>query len=471
MKLPHKLLSLSLLALLGTSAHAQSYTVTDLGTLGGQYGSGSALNNAGQVTGTYYSPSAGGYFSVLTGAAGAAPIKAFGLYSNGHAVNSSGQVAGQFTNASLHSHAFLSGVQGTGPLKDLGALGGDFSFGIAVNTRGQVVGTSRLSFGNAEHAFLSGPNGGPLQDIGTLGGAYSFGTGVNDLGQVAGTSFLAATTPQGYTIEHAFLSGPNGAAPLKDLGTLGGLQSTAAKVNARGQVTGNAGTLTNQHAFLSGPNGAIPLKDLGTLAGDYSTGDDVNAAGMVVGASSYLGSTGQYDTHAFLYANGAMTDLNSFVDPASGITLTEAIGVTDSGYILASGTTNGQTATFLLTPGSLGPVNAGPRLIVTASASPADANGFRQISIIVTNNGAIYADQLRITGITLGGAPPPAGDIHNTLPTIPNLLTPGSSETKIVVYQPAASVTRAILTVAGDYLDPTTNGTGHFGSSIRLALP
>ena len=423
------------------------------------------------MTGTYYSPTDGGYFSVLTGAAGAAPIKAFGLYSNGHAVNSSGQVAGQFTNASLHSHAFLSGVQGTGSLKDLGSLGGDFSYGLGVNTSGQVVGTSLLSFGNVDHAFLSGPNGGVLKDLGTLGGAYSYGDGVNDSGQVSGTSDIAATTPQGYSISHAFLSGPNGG-PLTDLGTLGGSYSNGRKVNSHGQVTGSAATATGAvHAFLSGPNGARPLQDLGALDGVASVGDDVNAAGQVVGASSYVGSTGQYDTHAFLYANGAMTDLNSFVDPATGITLTEAIGITDSGYILASGNTNGQTATYLLKPSTLGPVNAGPRLIVTASASPADANGFRQISITVTNNGAIYADQVRITGITLGGATPPAGDIHNTLPTIPNLLTPGSSETKIVVYQPAASVTRAILTVAGDYLDPTTNGTGHFGSSIRLSLP
>jgi hypothetical protein len=117
------------------------------------------------------------------------------------------------------------------------------------------------------------------------------------------------------------------------------------------------------------------------------------------------------------------------------------------------------------------PVNAGPNLVVTARASSADASGFRQISITVTNNGAKDADFVEITGITLNGAAPPSGDIHNTLPTIKNLLTPGASETKIVVYQPSAGTTRAILSVGGDYIDPTTGGLGHFGSSTRLALP
>ena len=117
------------------------------------------------------------------------------------------------------------------------------------------------------------------------------------------------------------------------------------------------------------------------------------------------------------------------------------------------------------------PVNVGPKLSVTASSSPADANGFRQISVTVTNNGTVNADFVEITGITLDGAAPPAGDIHNTLPTTKNLLPPGASETKIVVYQPSPGTNRAVLSAGGDYIDPTTNGTGHFGGSVRLTLP
>ena len=474
MKLCHNLLALALLALTA-SAHAQSYTVTDLGALLGTSNSlfGAALNNAGQVTGSYYSPTAGGVYSILTGPAGASPIKSLNPNSSARAVNSLGQVAGQF-----NSHAFLSGVQGNGPLKDLGALNnGNYSFALGVNTRGQVVGTSWLygdySGNNTSHAFLSGPNGTrPLKDLGTLGGRYSYGVGVNDSGQVAGASDTAAESASGYTLTHAFLSGPNGGT-LTDLGTLGGNYSEGHKVNAHGQVTGYADTATGTHAFLSGPNGARPLKDLGALANDSSTGDDVNTAGVVVGASSYPGSTGQYDTHAFVYASGVMTDLNNFVDLTSGIVLTEATAISDTGYIVASGTINGQSDTFLLTPSVLAiPVNLGPKIVVSAVASAVtDSSGTRSIAVTVTNNGATYADQLRITGISVNGATPPSGYIQNVLPTIPNLLTPGVSETDNVIYQTGTGLTRAVVTVGGDYIDPTTGGTGHFSGSVRIALP
>jgi probable HAF family extracellular repeat protein len=59
-----------------------------------------------------------------------------------------------------------------------------------------------------------------LRDLGTLGGLDSFGQAVNASGQVAGDS----TTAGGET--HAFLSGPGGG-PLTDLGTLGGVSSLA----------------------------------------------------------------------------------------------------------------------------------------------------------------------------------------------------------------------------------------------------
>ena len=55
MKLLQKLSLLTLLPLvLGTAAQAQSYSVRDLETLGGLYGTVTGLNNSGQVVGTVY---------------------------------------------------------------------------------------------------------------------------------------------------------------------------------------------------------------------------------------------------------------------------------------------------------------------------------------------------------------------------------------------------------------------------------
>ena len=53
----------------------------------------------------------------------------------------------------------------------------------------------------------------------------------------------------------------------------------------------------------------------------------------------------------FLYSNGAMTDLNSLIDPHSGWTLETATAINDQGQIVGWGTNAvGQTEAFLLSP-------------------------------------------------------------------------------------------------------------------------
>jgi hypothetical protein len=57
------------------------------------------------------------------------------------------------------------------------------------------------------------------------------------------------------------------------------------------------------------------------------------------------------DDHAFLYRNGAMTDLNNFIDPALGVTLLYAQAVSDTGYIVALGRNAAlQGGVYVLTP-------------------------------------------------------------------------------------------------------------------------
>jgi probable HAF family extracellular repeat protein len=134
---------------------------------------------------------------------------------------------------------------------------------------------------------------------------------------------------------------------LKDLGTLGGTYSIAYAVNASGQVAGGAQGGPNGGGFLTGPDGGPPLKDLGTLGGDFSQGLAVNASGQVVGASS----TADFQIHAFLYSGGRMLDLNGLVAPGSGLTLIDARGISDNGYITGVGQTpGGSQHAFLLSP-------------------------------------------------------------------------------------------------------------------------
>ena len=122
------------------------------------------------------------------------------------------------------------------------------------------------------------------------------------------------------------------------------------------------------------------------------------------------------------------------------------------------------------------PVNNGPKITVTAFASvPLDTAGTRHILINLTNSGGMSADQLQVTGVLLNGStpiPPPIGDIHNVLPTIPNLLTPGVTQVAEFVYTVPTGLTRVPLKVSGTYLDPVTHGTATFSATIRsLSLP
>ncbi len=72
---------------------------------------------------------------------------------------------------------------------------------------------------------------------------------------------------------------------VTDLGTLGGRESRAYAVNARGDVCGEAATAAGPvHAFLW-TAGAAALRDLGTLGGPVSRAYGLNDQGWVVGES------------------------------------------------------------------------------------------------------------------------------------------------------------------------------------------
>ena len=135
---------------------------------------------------------------------------------------------------------------------------------------------------------------------------------------------------------------------MKNLGTLGGDWSEAWGINDNGFITGQAYIPGNvgAHVFLSKKGAA--MTDLGTLAGPYSTGFAISRTGVIVGESTYAG--GGTNTHAFIYKNGKMKDVNRLVAPNSGWVFTTASGINDAGQIVGSGTHGGQQHGFLLTP-------------------------------------------------------------------------------------------------------------------------
>src|SRR5215472_8266845 len=143
------------------AAAATTYTITDLGSLGGGATHGLAINASGQVTGDSISSQ-----QVQV----PCPVQQYGGAKK------------CFTNP---DDAF---EWSNGTMTDLGTLGGNYSQGVAINGSGEVVGSSAGKSSGTGGAFLS--NGHGMHQLSPPAVAY----GINDSGQVVGqcrnTQFL-----------------------------------------------------------------------------------------------------------------------------------------------------------------------------------------------------------------------------------------------------------------------------------------
>jgi probable HAF family extracellular repeat protein len=236
----------------------------------------SNIDASGASNGFLYS---GGVMSGLAG----------GPYMGANGINNSGTIVGSMvvsTPDDSYRHAYtLSG----GTLTDLGTLPyGDGSVAIAINSHGDVVGAAANMFNGApnwpEDPFVY--HDGVMTGLGNLGGPWSAARSINDLGQVVG--YLGVDS-----------------------------------------LPGNPGELYPTAAFLYG-NGEMHM--LGGLSPDWSSlAADINNLGQVVGSAGLDG-----DSHAFMYENGQMIDLNTLIDPASGWTITGAEAINDVQQIAAN---------------------------------------------------------------------------------------------------------------------------------------
>ena len=250
------------------------------------------------------------------------------MASSASGINADGAVAGTtyFEGSAQATLWTMAGAAG------LGTLGGADSYATDVSAAGVVVGGASTPSG-AVHAYAYD---GTMRDLGTLGGgSWSAAYAINSSGQVVGygdagggafSAFLWTTT--------------DGMTPL---GTLGGRSSYAMDISDAGTVVGHSLVSSGYaHAFL---HDGSRLKDLGTLGGNNSFAYGVNNSGQVVGYS-YLQGTDA--THAFLYSDGLLLDLNSLIASDSGWLLTEAYGIDDAGRIAGSGIHNGEQRAFRL---------------------------------------------------------------------------------------------------------------------------
>lgn len=296
-----------------------------------------------------------------------------GTFSAGIAINARGEVAG---SARLGDGSFRAFRWRVGRMTALEPLaGGVSSFGYALNNRGDVFGASQAADGRL-HAAVRWHGEAP-EDLGLpRSGSFVAGQafGGSDKGLAAGSLFTAAGGNQAATWfrgraaplrnragvigslalavnARAVVAGRiefadrNFHAALwhsrnpRDLGTLGGANSVANAINARGAAAGSS-ELRNSavtHAWLW-QHGR--MMDLGAPAGQSSEAFGINRAGQVVGSAG--------DT-ALLWDHGAMIDLNTAAPLPEGTRLEFASAINDRGEITGGASSPGGNSGFLLT--------------------------------------------------------------------------------------------------------------------------
>ena len=313
-----------------------TYTIIDLGTLGGPRSVGQGINASGQVAGWsdtdntlddghphafLYTPGANPPMSDLGTLPG-------GLRSYGQSINGSGQITGWADPGTGAEHVFLY----NGTMTDLRSGSFGNSNGFSINDSGWITGTMNIEH-DGTHAFLMNPETLGVTDL-TPDVPFGVGNSINSSGWVTGYSGVVETA-------HAFLY-RNGT--LLDLGTLsGGTYSIGQGINSSGQITGRGNTSFGEHAFLySGGPGLVDLDPTGPT----SQGLAINACGQIAGARR---------GHAFLYsAQKGFVNLNDVLPSDSGWDLVTASSINDHGQITGYGFHDGAERAFLLTPASEG---------------------------------------------------------------------------------------------------------------------
>ena len=198
----------------------------DLGTPAGTRCFAGSLNNRGQVAGTIQTVVGATSYAFLWRAGRLTNLGSLGGgYSIGYAVNDRGQVVGGSTIATGAEHAFLWEA---GRMIDLGAPGASWSIAYAINDRGQVAVQS------GAHVYLW--QAGTMTDLGTMGGedalpqiTYPFD--INERGQI-----LMAVLDVPSSV---FRYGVWDRGALTWLPTLGSGRPAAIHLNDRGEVVGS----------------------------------------------------------------------------------------------------------------------------------------------------------------------------------------------------------------------------------------
>ncbi len=396
---------------------ASGNPATEMGNLGTDSGGYTdteafAVNNAGTSVGTAQKYTGGtdlGKRAVRWNALGTAATElgnlgttsSGGTISYAYAINTAGTAVGYAAKylggTYLQDRAVRWDASGTAAteLSNLGTTSGGItdSYAYAVNTAGTAVGWAQKYTGGTNRGQRAvrwdafGTAATELGNLGTDSGGNSFinqAYAVNTAGTAVGwaSKYTVAGIGLGQRAVRWEASG-TAATELGNLGTDSGgfTDNTAEAVNDAGVAVGHA---TKYLGGVGKGNRAVRWDGLGTAAielGNLGTSSSgftdsfataVNTAGAAVGAAQkYSGGTLLGDRAVLWNSDALAVDLNTMIDPASGWTLTQALGISNTNWVTGlgdfdpdgTGAASAYQRAFLLDAGSLVPEPTGLALL------------------------------------------------------------------------------------------------------------
>jgi probable HAF family extracellular repeat protein len=329
-----------------TQGAAQTYNLTDLGTLSGNNVSKAyALNHAGQGAGTSSSPT--GAIAVMFSGGKVTSINTLAAdVSVATAMNGSSQIAGYnifYSNTNSEFQAFL---YSNGSMTNINSASlfpeGTAAWGM--NNSGQVVGTGYLTSSNF-HAFLY--SGGKMIDLGPPGAYQASAVAINNSGQIIGSYYLTSGAAGAFV----YSNGKMTTLPVP----AGSSAVSAFALNDHGEIAGAIYPSSGGPAHAASFNNGA-WTDLGVIAGAAaSTAKGINISGQIVGTAVFRQT--QYHPpkpgkHVpFISTAKGLVDLNTLIASGSGFTITDAVAINDAGQILCDANNgSGSERAVLLSP-------------------------------------------------------------------------------------------------------------------------